>query len=388
MMYLIAGIAIVLWLALIASDSMAIGSLFVVAGAVFLFSAVMGGGVILARRKSTRQDSLLWVLAIAAEQEMPLAPAVAAFADQYRGLSFQRIMDLAAQLNWGVTVPEALERSRKVVSRDAVLLAWVGEAAGKLARALRMAATTRSTQLPIWTAITARLSYILGLALAMQTIMWFVLYFIMPKFEAIFNDFNASLPEVTIAVIRASHMMVIYGYIAFWVPVVEMALLLFLPLSFLTWGSYTVPLFDRLLGRRHTALVLRSLGLMVEGGKPIALGLSVLSRHYPAAWVRRRLLLASSDVHHGTDWIASLKRHGLIRATDADVLASATQVGNLAWALFELAETAERRLAVKFQVTIQALFPLVVVMLGMAAFILAIAYFIPLVELIMELTRQ
>jgi type II secretory pathway component PulF len=127
---------------------------------------------------------------------------------------------------------------------------------------------------------------------------------------------------------------------------------------------------------------------MVEGGKPIALGLSVLSRHYPAAWVRRRLLLASSDVHHGTDWIASLKRHGLIRATDADVLASATQVGNLAWALFELAETAERRLAVKFQVTIQALFPLVVVMLGMAAFILAIAYFIPLVELIMELTRQ
>ena len=38
--------------------------------------------------------------------------------------------------------------------------------------------------------------------------------------------------------------------------------------------------------------------------------------------------------------------HRLIRPTDADVLRSAAEVGNLAWALLELAETAERRLAV------------------------------------------
>ena len=79
-------------------------------------------------------------------------------------------------------------------------------------------------------------------------------------------------------------------YVTVWIPLVELALLLFLPLSFLAWSNYTVPLFDRLLGRRHTALVLRSLALMVEGGKPIALGLSTLTQHYPTAWVRRRLL--------------------------------------------------------------------------------------------------
>ena len=110
-------------------------------------------------------------------------------------------MDLAARINWGTSLPEALERSRKLVSRDAVLLAWVGQAAGTLPQALRMAATTRSNQLPIWTAITARLSYILGLLLAMQIITCFILYFIMPKFEAIFKDFGMSLPQITILVI-------------------------------------------------------------------------------------------------------------------------------------------------------------------------------------------
>ena len=61
-----------------------------------------------------------------------------------------------------------------------------------------MAATSRSSQLPIWTAITARLSYILALLLAMQSIVAFILYFIMPKFEAIFKDFNVPLPPVTV----------------------------------------------------------------------------------------------------------------------------------------------------------------------------------------------
>ncbi len=100
-MYLIAVVAVVLWLAILAAASAMIVGLLVVGGIVLLFAAVMGAGVILARRRSTRQDSLLSVLAIAAEREMPLAPAVVAFADQYRGGSYRRIMDLAARLNGG-----------------------------------------------------------------------------------------------------------------------------------------------------------------------------------------------------------------------------------------------------------------------------------------------
>ena len=194
-------------------------------------------------------------------------------------------------------------------------------------------------------------------------------------------------PPVTVAVIDVSHFVFAYGFITFWIPLIELALLLFLPLSFLAWGNFNVPLFDRLLGRRHTALVLRSLGLVVDGGKPIALGVSTLAHHYPTRWVRRRLERVESDIGHGADWIESLHRHRLIRVADAEVLASAAEVGNLSWALFELAESADRRLATRFQMVVQTLFPLVVVMLGMAVFILAMAYFVPLVQLITELTN-
>ena len=76
---------------------------------------------------------------------MPLAPAVVAFADQYRGRIVPADHGPGRQFNWGTMLPEALERSRTVVSRDAVLLAWVGQAAGMLPKALRMAAASRSS---------------------------------------------------------------------------------------------------------------------------------------------------------------------------------------------------------------------------------------------------
>jgi protein transport protein HofC len=381
LIYLIAVVAVLL------SVFILIGSVLLVGGFVVLVAAVIGGGVTLARRRATRQDALLCVMAIAAEREMPLAPAMVAFADQYRGKSHRRIMDLAAHLNWGAMLPEALERAPKVVSRDAVLLSWIGQATGKLPKALRLAATARMSQLPIWSAIAGRLTYILVLLLAMQTVASFLLYFIIPKLEAIFRDFNLPLPQITVDTIEASHIIIKYFYLFFPFLLLEFILLFYIPVSFLNGGNFDLPLFDRLLRRRHTALIFRSLSLVVEAGKPISLGLSTLSNHYPTRWVRRKLLAVETDVQEGADWIESLRDHNLIRSADAEVLRSSASVGNLAWALAELAETSERRLAIRLQALIQVLFPLVVMTLGFVVFLFAMAYFAPLVKLITELAR-
>jgi type II secretory pathway component PulF len=386
LMYVVALVAVLLWMGILVARSFLLLALLVLGCLLLLFVSAMGMGVILAWRATTRQETLLQILAIAAEGEMPLAPAVAAFADQYRGIAHRRMMALAARLNWGTPLAEALEIARGLVTRDAILLAWVGEAAGLLPKALRIAATSRSSQLPIWTNIASRLSYLLILILSMQGICGFVLYYIVPRLEAISRDFNLGLPRITILVIQASQFLARYGAPALLVPLVEVALLIFLPFSFLGWGSYSVPLFDRLLGRRHTALVLRSLSIMVEAGKPVSVALQILAGHYPAFWVRRRIAHAETDVRHGIEWIQALWRQRLIGSADADVLASAESVGNLPWALSELAATLERRMAIRFQVAIQTLFPLVILMLGMVVFILVTAYFLPLVDIIKSLS--
>jgi protein transport protein HofC len=379
MMWLVVVLGVLFWL------YVTVGGFLIVVGVIILFAIGIGAGVILARQRTTQQDSLLWILAIAVERGMPLAPTLASFADQYRGKYRRRIMNLAALLNWGEPLPEALEKVRRLVSKDAILMAHVGQETGRLPQALRMAASSRASQLPIWTAIASRFAYLLGILLGIQSICGFLLYFIVPKFESIFKDFGVSLPPITITLIEGSHFIVRYGFFTAWVPPLEILLLLFLPFSFAGWVNYDVPIFDRLLNRRHLALILRALSLVVEAGKPIEMGLSILASHYPTWWVRRKLIKADEVVRRGEPWIDALWRQGLIRATDAEVLAASSHVGNLAWAMRELAETVERRLAFRFQAVIQTLFPLVVVSIGVFVFFLAVAFFAPLTELIRRL---
>ncbi len=382
LMYLVAGVAVFLWL------WRTIGPPLLILTFIGLVAAAVGGSIILARRRAIRQDALLWIMAIAAEHRMPLAAAVDAFAGQYRGKGHRRIMELARQLRGGIALPEALANNRKLASRDAVLLAWVGHATGRLPQALRIAATAQSARLPIWTAIASRLAYLLLMLLALQTIVGFILYFIMPRIESIFADFGLGLPRFTIMMIHVTSGVLNYRELFGWLPLAELILLIFLPFSFMNWGNYHVPLFDRLLGRRHTALVFRSLSLVVHASKPIEFGLSLLGDRYPTRWFRRRLIASRNDVRHGDDWIDSLRRHHLIRAADGEVLRAAAAVGNLGWALDELAETTERRLAIRFQMVIQTLFPLVVLMLGLVVFVTAVGYCAPLVTLISNIADR
>src|SRR5207244_3516420 len=105
----------------------------------------------------------------------------------------------------GTLLPEALEQTPRAVSRDVTMMAWVGQVTGLVSKALRLAGSARSAQLSLWMAIATRLAYLLGLILAMQGIVAYVLYFIIPRFEAIFRDFGISFPAVTIFAINAAH---------------------------------------------------------------------------------------------------------------------------------------------------------------------------------------
>ncbi len=377
LLYAIMAAAFVLWM-MVTFQAVVIPLLFIM-----LIAVVTGTAVILSRGRSSQQDSLLWMLAIAAEHKMPLATTVGAFADQYSGRYRRRVLRVAALLDSGLGLGEALARTPRVASRDAVLLARVGEQSGKPAEALRTAVSIRGSRAPIWAAISTHVSYILGVLWIMQGIVGFIMYFIIPKFEAIFNDFGVALPPITIFVIQASHFLILYF---FWFPLINLLLLLLLPFAIAGRTNFAIPVFDRLFKRRHTALILRALALSIEGGRTIEGGLHTLARYYPTKWVRKKLEAAALEADEGGDWREALMRRGLLRRADYDVVSSASAVGNLPWAMNELAESAERRFGVRVQVVLQTLFPLFICAIGVLVLTVMVAFFAPLVELIGRLS--
>ncbi len=98
------------------------------------------------------------------------------------------------------------------------------------------------------------------------------------------------------------------------------------------------------------------------------------------SWARPPL-----DATQGVEWTEALFENGLLTPSDVGVLASAQRAGNLAWALRELAETGERRWAYRLQAWSQLLFVLTMLVLGLLVFVLAVAFFLPLITLIERL---
>jgi type II secretory pathway component PulF len=379
LMLLIIAIAIGCWMWVTLGYLLIVVAL--LAGIVMLITA----GFVVARLRTTQQDALLSILAIAAERGMPLAPALSAFADQFRGRSHRRVMNVVSRFNTGTPLPEVLEKPCRIIARDATLMARVGHETGLLPRALRLTGAARAAQVAAWSAIASRAAYLLAVILIAEGILGYLAYRgTAAHFVAIFKDFNIRLPEVS----RQTFWLVDWAAsspIASIIVFIEVICFLYIPFSFGGWMNYHAPVFDRLLPRRHAALVLRALSLVIEANRPIASGLETLAVHYPARWIRRRLTNAYRDVRLGADWIDALWRTGVIRKADAEVLASAASVGNLAWACRELADTAERRQRLRIQVLTQALFPVAVIVVGLAVAFVALGFFLPIVTLIQSL---
>ena len=188
-----------------------------------------------AARRSGR-TRFLWIMAIAAENAMPLAAAVEAFADQYGRRSRKRIMELAYLLNGGTSLPEALASNASL--RREMPSCSPGSATrpgacprpcGSRRRPSRPGCRSGSPLPPGWRICCFML-------LALQTILGFLLYFIMPKFESMFSDFGLPLPWISIIMVEATSFVINYFYPFAAAPLVELALLIFLPFSFINWG--------------------------------------------------------------------------------------------------------------------------------------------------------
>ena len=334
------------------------------------------------QRRRHLQDGMAWVLAVAATRGIPMAPGVEAYGQEAGGMFAIRAHALAVLLDRGRGLAEAVDRVPGVVPWDAPLLILAGERAGRLAEALREAADTRAWRHHAVRDVFGRLGYLGAVVAAGQGIVGFVAYFILPKFEAIFKDFDIELPSSTALLISTSHALGDAGWL---VAPAQFLFLLFVTVAVARGRLAGLPLVGGLFRIRQKALLLRALALVVEAGRPIEEELGLMAQRFPAGWVRRKIARATAAVRSGVSWTDALHFVRLIHAADVGVLDAAARAGNLPWALRALAEAGERRSAYRLQVGSQVAFLAAMVGLGALVLAIAVALFVPLVTLIERL---
>jgi type II secretory pathway component PulF len=174
--------------------------------------------------------------------------------------------------------------------------------------------------------------------------------------------------------------------VAGWALPLINVLLWYTLLRYMGWIQFGLPGLNWLTRRLETARILDALSLVAQQQRPLVEGIATLAQSYPKYSIRRRLRRVAKDVSAGIDWGDSLVDRGLIQRADWAVLQSAQRVGNLAWAMREMADSHRRRLAYRMNALLQMAFPLVLLIYGGIVGVFVVAYFLPLIALIQRLT--
>ncbi len=339
--------------------------------------------------RTAEQRALIWVLAVAAERGISLAEAARSFASERSDEMGLRAARLADTLDAGTPLPLALLQSKNLLPKDSMLTADLGAELGILGPALRQAAESSQRADVTLRIVFDKLIYLFALACVMCGVIAFVAVWIAPEFEKIMDEFGLESPAASRLLYDVGNFLSRHIAVAWMLLMVLLFALLAAIGLYLGWIPRTLPLIGWLTRRVDTVMIMRILALAVRQERPVADTIRSLAERYPytpysGIWLR--LQRASRAIDQGGVWQDCLRQAGLIGAADAAVLQAAERVGNLAWALNEMADSNTRRLAHRLTTVVNIAFPALVFGFGICVCIMAVGLIYPLVDILRALS--
>jgi type II secretory pathway component PulF len=323
-------------------------------------------------------------MATACEKNLPLASAVDALANDAKGPWQFRLQDFAALLRRGTPVHQAIEMVPDLLSPDALLAARVGAASDSLGPALREEAERMAlAQSEIETqSVLGSLIYIGAMFSLLSLILGFLMVWIVPKFKKIFEDFNTELPRLTQVLIEFCDgpgylLMAPIATFAFGLPLLWLASVF----------GFRFNIFDvrRFFPRLDTGPILRQLGVVVSGGKPLMEGLLIISTQHPNTSTWRRMSAVYEGVKAGEHPWGMMQHERMLKTHERNFLESAERAGNLGWALKLLGQQIEHRQDNAVRSTMALLRPIAIIAVGALVAFVAVGMYLPLIKLVTDL---
>ncbi len=365
--------------------------------------------------RTVQKQNLLSALAIAIENDMPVAPMAAAFANEQEGGFSAKAQRLADDLQRGAPVGDVLRRSRQALPRESALAADIGMETGDMSAALDAAIYRGSFDRTWLQPVIGRLLYLLIALGAFIATLSFMNFRITPVMSQIQSDFRARDLSPIGPSATTNFAALAYDYLpepvadwlAFNLPtgvltgsgvpelllvvssLLGLLVLFVIGYGWLQWRGTLMPRLPwlrRIINWMDAGPMLRMLALAARRQRPLVGTLVAFARSHPKWTVRRRIRRVVRAIDNGTPWYDAMRRTGLLTKTDTAILAAAGYSGNLPWALDEMADSFDRRATYRMQAVAQTLVPLVMLWLGLATAVLYVQSFEPLTELILHLS--
>jgi type IV pilus assembly protein PilC len=223
-----------------------------------------------------------------------------------------------------------------------------------------------------------------------------IMYFVIPKFQEIFEDFDVELPKLTIFMIDVSKWVagtsskdqVVPGVI--WILVSPVLIFLFFKLIRKTgpgraatdWIVLKIPVVGTLVRKTAIARFTRTLGTLISAGVPI-LEAILITRDTSGNYVFEKALTKVHDsIREGETFAQPLKESKTCDLIVVNMIDVGEETGDLDVMLMKIADNYDEEVDVAVASLLSLLEPFMVVVLGGIVLLIVLALFLPLVSMI------
>ena len=302
------------------------------------------------------------------------------------------IGDLADAVEGGSTFSEALAGHPRTFSKLYVSMVRAGEAAGQLEGTLNNLAVFMEKAERIRGKVKSALAYPIAILVVATIITIFLMVYIVPKFEEIFNDMleGAELPTLTKFVVGASviikdrFLWVFAGLVVF---IVVMKMLKKTKQGALAWDMMLIkmPPFNTLVIRSTVARVCRTLGTLMDSGVSVLQALQIARETSGNAVVGRAMQDVHDAVKEGEGMSRPLQNSGVFPPIVISMVEVGEETGALPNMLTRISDVYEEEVDRAVEGLTAILEPMTIVLLAVVVGTIVIAMFLPLIKLIENL---
>lgn len=343
------------------------------------------------RQLSTLQDAGL-----------PLLRSLEILRDQQKGGRLKSTLETVCEdVASGDSLSTAFGKHPKAFDRLYVKMVAAGEVGGVLDVILQRLAEFMEKGQRLKRRIIGAMIYPCVVIFIAVAIVTGIMYFVIPKFQEIFNDFDVALPKLTLFLIDASRWVagqepnqVVPG--AAWI--VCSPVILFFSITLIRKTKFgragtdilrsRAPAIGNLVRKTAIARFTRTLGTLVTAGVPILEAINI-TRDTSGNWLYERALQRVHDsIREGETFAKPLRESKTCDSIVVNMIDVGEETGDLDIMLMKIADNYEEEVDVAVGSLLSLLEPFMVVILGGIVGTIVLALFLPLVSMIEKASQS
>jgi type II secretory pathway component PulF len=341
------------------------------------------------RSKIPKRDLLTTTiqLAIMVRAGVDLASALESLARQSRSIALKDVLrQIHDDVTGGMSISEALGRQSYIFGETYVASVAAGEASGRLPEVLDQLAQLQRSEFRLRGTIRTLLGYPTLLASVSALVLAALVFFVLPQFAEIFEDFETPLPVITQVLLALSNELRarfwLWG-IVFAVAVVGAVVFIKSDTGRRHWDRFILSV--QILRDVTQSLVIgrtfRLLGTMLDSGVPLMDSLRLVRSSIRNSLVRETFMAVEDDVMNGRGIANSLSQAAVVPATAAEMVATAERTGSLGMVAQLIGEYFEEDGESRLRTLLAILEPAIIVVMGGIIAVVVLSIMLPMFDL-------